>query len=59
MSREIRKVRDLGNGSGGVTIPKDKLRDWGLIDDDGELADGHFAVEPNDDGDAVKVEPVR
>ena len=59
MSREIRKVRDLGNGSGGVTIPKDTLRDWGLVDDDGELADGHLAVEANDDEDAVKVEPVR
>lgn len=58
MSREIRKVRDLGNGSGGVTIPKDILRDWGLVDDDGELVDGHVAFDVNDDGDAVPVEPV-
>jgi len=58
MSREIRKVRDLGNGSGGVTIPKDQLRDWGFVDDDGELADGHLAVEADDDEEAIMIRPV-
>ncbi|SMO81274.1 hypothetical protein [Halorubrum cibi] len=58
MSREIRKVRDLGNGSGGVTIPKDTLRDWGLVDDDGRVGDGHVAVDETDDG-AITVEPVQ
>ncbi len=57
MTREIRKVRDLGNGSGGVTIPKDTLRDWGFVNEDGELAAGHIAV--SDDGDVVTIEPVR
>ncbi|WP_158293475.1 MULTISPECIES: hypothetical protein [unclassified Halorubrum] len=47
MSGEIRKLRDLG-GSGGVTIPKEKLREWGLIDDD-ELADAHFRVDETDE----------
>jgi hypothetical protein len=46
MSGEIRKLRDLG-GSGGVSIPKDTLREWGLIDDDDELADAHLRVEEN------------
>lgn len=58
MSREIRKVRDLGNGSGGVTIPKEKLRDWGLVDDNGELVTGHVALDDGDD-DALTVEPVQ
>lgn len=57
MDREIRKVRDLGNGSGGVTIPKETLRDWGYVNDDGELADGHLAVSR--DGSRITVEPVR
>ena len=56
MSGEIRKLRDLG-GSGGVSIPKDTLREWGLIDDDDELADAHLRVEETDD--AVTVEPVQ
>lgn len=57
MDREIRKVRDLGNGSGGVTIPKETLRDWGYVTEDGELADGHLAVSR--DGSRITVEPVR
>ena len=56
MSSEIRKLRDLGNGSGGVTIPKQKLREWDLIDDD-ELADAHLRVGETDD--AVTIEPVQ
>ena len=57
MSGEIRKLRDLGNGSGGVTIPKQKLREWDLIDDDDELADAHLRVDDTDD--TVTVEPVQ
>ena len=57
MSSEIRKLRDLGNGSGGVTIPKQKLREWDLIDDDDELADAHLRVGETDD--AVTIEPVQ
>ncbi len=57
MAREIRKLRDLGNGSGGVTIPKETLRDWGLIDDDDEeLADAHLLIEADDD--EITVAPV-
>ncbi|WP_169330824.1 hypothetical protein [Halorubrum lipolyticum] len=56
MSSEIRKLRDLG-GSGGVAIPKDTLREWGLIDDDDELADAYLRVDDTDD--AVTVEPVQ
>ena len=56
MSGEIRKLRDLG-GSGGVAIPKDTLREWGLIDDDDELADAYLRVDDTDD--AVTVEPVQ
>ena len=56
MSSEMRKLRDLG-GSGGVAIPKDTLREWGLIDDDDELADAWLRVD--DEDDAVTVEPVQ
>ena len=59
MSREIRKVRDLGNGSGGLTIPKDTLREWDLVDDDGELADGHLVIDEDDEGDILTIKPVR
>lgn len=56
MSSEIRKLRDLGNGSGGVTIPRDTLRSWGLIDDDDELTDAHLHVRESDD--ALEVRPI-
>ncbi|MFC5277856.1 hypothetical protein ACFPM1_03610 [Halorubrum rubrum] len=56
MSSEIRKLRDLGNGSGGVTIPRDTLRSWGLIDDDDELVDAHLHIHEADD--AIEVRPV-
>jgi len=55
MSGEIRKLRDLGNGSGGVTIPIDTLRNWGLIDD-GELTDAHLHVRESDD--VIEIRPV-
>ena len=50
MAREIRKLRDLGNGSGGITLPKKFLRDFELVDDDDELADAHIVVEKDDSG---------
>lgn len=56
MSSEIRKLRDLGNGSGGVTIPRDTLRSWGLIDDDEELVDAHLHVHESED--AIEVRPI-
>ena len=56
MSSDIRKLRDLGNGSGGVTIPRDTLRSWGLIDDDDELVDAHLHIQACDD--AVEVRPI-
>ena len=50
MAREIRKLRDLGNGSGGITLPKKFLREFELVDDDDELANAHIIVEKDDDG---------
>ena len=50
MAREIRKLRDLGNGSGGITLPKKFLREFELVDDDDELADAHIIVEKDDNG---------
>ncbi|WP_255417625.1 hypothetical protein [Halorubrum sp. 48-1-W] len=41
-----------------MTIPKDTLRDWGLVDDDGRVDDGHVAADETDDG-AITVEPVQ
>ncbi|EMA57249.1 hypothetical protein [Halorubrum lipolyticum] len=48
MSGDIRKLRDLGNGSGGVVIPKELLREWGLVDDDDELVDAHLYSSASD-----------
>lgn len=42
---EIRKLQKFGNGeSGGVTLPKDDLRDLGLVSEDG-LEDAYVGVE--------------
>ena len=49
MAREIRKLRNLGNGSGGITLPKEFLREFELVDDNDELADAHIVVEKDDD----------
>ncbi|WP_280585082.1 hypothetical protein [Halorubrum sp. Boch-26] len=48
MSGDIRKLRDLGNGSGGMVIPKEVLREWGLVDDDGEVIDAHLYSSTSD-----------
>jgi len=53
MSCEMRKLRDLG-GSGGVVIPKDTLREWGIIDDDDELADAYLRVDETDQAVMIK-----
>ncbi|WP_176451058.1 hypothetical protein [Halorubrum sp. Ea1] len=55
---EIRKVSDTGSGSGRVTVPKETLREMGLVDDDGNIIEGHLAFEETDDGSA-RVEPVQ
>lgn len=49
---EIRKVRPIGGGeSAGVTLPKDGLRDDGLISPDGGIREDRYAkVEKLDDG---------
>ena len=57
MFREIRKVSDSGNGSARVTVPKDTLRAWGLVSDDGSVREGHLVFERVDDG-SVRLEPV-
>ena len=59
MAREIRKLRDLGNGSGGITLPKDFLREFELVDDDDELADAHIVVEKDDDSDGMVLSPIQ
>ncbi|WP_161609733.1 hypothetical protein [Halorubrum kocurii] len=55
---EIRKVSDTGSGSGRVTVPKETLREMGLVDDDGNIIEGHLVFEETDDGSA-RVEPVQ
>lgn len=54
--RYIRKVADTGNGSGRVVLPKDYLRDIDLVDEDGELVDGHVSLTWR--GDQLVVEGV-
>jgi hypothetical protein len=48
MASDIRKLRDLGNGSGGMVIPKDILREWGLVDDNDEMVDAHLYASASD-----------
>ena len=55
---EIRKVSDTGSGSGRVTVPKETLREMGLVDDDGNIIEDYLAFEETDDG-ATRVEPVQ
>ncbi len=57
MEREIRKLRDLGNGSGGITLPKEFLRDLELMDDNDELADAHIIIEKDEDDDGLSLLP--
>ena len=47
---QIRKVTDTGNGSGRVVVPKEHLRELGLVDDDDEIVDGHLSWRESDDG---------
>ena len=56
MPGDIRKLHDLGNGSGSMVIPKDALRDWGLVDDDGMVIDAHLHVSSSDG--ALTIQPV-
>jgi len=41
---EYRKLRQLDSESGGVTLPKNQLRDEGLLDEDGRVS-GHAYVK--------------
>ncbi|GAA0507774.1 hypothetical protein SAMN04488066_101355 [Halorubrum aquaticum] len=58
MPGEIRKLNDQGNGSGSIVIPKDALREWGLVDeDDGSVMSAHLHVTTSDDG-VVMLQPL-
>jgi len=58
MAREIRKLRDLGNGSGGITLPKEFLREFELVDDNDEVADAHMMIEKDDENDDLVLSPI-
>jgi hypothetical protein len=47
---DYRKVTNMG-GSAAVTLPVDDLRERGIVDDDGDLADAWMAVEQVGDGE--------
>ncbi|CAI50769.1 uncharacterized protein NP_5356A [Natronomonas pharaonis DSM 2160] len=48
----IRKLRQLDDDSAGVTLPKDDLRENGLLGDDGQIEDDqHVVIEQVDDGE--------
>jgi len=58
--REVRKVNGAGNGSGQVTLPKELLRSWGFVDEDGEVKEDWIVFEDSDDDEGpVQVAPVR
>lgn len=48
---EIRKLREMGgNGSAGVTLPKEMLREAGVVGPDGVNDDCYVGIEHVDDG---------
>ncbi|WP_281195831.1 hypothetical protein [Halorubrum sp. F4] len=58
MGSEIRKLRDLGNGSYGVVIPPDHLEEIGLKDGS-DVVEGHLYLSVDDEENRVGVSPVR
>jgi hypothetical protein len=57
----IQKLRKLDRTTAGVGIPKDELRELGLIEEDRdgsiEVTDQQFAIRPNGDG-TYELEPL-
>ena len=48
---EIRKLREMGgNGSAGVTLPKDMLREVGVVGPDGLDEDCYVGIQQDDGG---------
>ena len=54
---EIRKLSSTGEGSYGVTLPKDDLRDRGLIDDNEDTLeeDQYLRIVPDEDGWSIEL----
>jgi len=44
--------------SGGITLPKEFLREFELVDDNDELADAHMIVEKDDENDGLVLSPI-
>lgn len=47
----IRKVQSIGGESAGVTLPKSKLRELGIISESGELGERYAHVEHIEGGE--------
>lgn len=48
----VHKIRQFDGGSAGITLPKEHLRDAGLIDADGSIRDDQYAaIEQLDEGE--------
>lgn len=56
----LNKLRRLDGHSLGVTLPKDDLREAGLLDEDGELVDEdvHLGVRYRDGEWTVTIDPL-
>jgi hypothetical protein len=49
---EFRKLRQLDSESGGVTLPKEQLREAGLLDERGRVDGGCYVrIEQTDDAE--------
>ncbi len=54
---EIRKLRSMGgSGSAGITLPKDMLRDAGVVGPDGLDDDCYVGIQRADDEDRLEVQ---
>lgn len=56
VSVDSRPLRDVGNGTFGVSIDKDALRELGLVDDDGEISDDVSARQEIRENGEVRIE---
>lgn len=57
--RYIRKVSSTESGSGRIVLPKEYLRELELVDEDGEIVDGHVTLTHDTDDQLVIDRPGR
>lgn len=52
----IRKLQEIGGESAGITLPKGRLRELGVIDDNGDMDEQYLRIRYIDEGNRMKFE---